>query len=272
MNAGPAVTAAKPPLPMRREDFVAGMLRTVRHPVTLLSTIAAGALLALLGPFGTYDRIEMPLRLVYWVLLCLFNGALAVGCLVVAARFIGDLESWQDLTVLVLVASLANAVPGGIVAAVANDVFLPGDPWQAAALVALGLRVALLTAVLSSAVITVAMLRPRPEPPSDAFDRRIPEPLAGELLALSSEDHYLRVHTTAGQGLILCSLATALEELSPSRGRRVHRSHWVAASAVRSVHRRDGQWRLELRSGEEIPVSRAHVAALKAAGWLRTRG
>ncbi|MCU0908613.1 MAG: LytTR family transcriptional regulator [Rhodobacteraceae bacterium] len=95
-----------------------------------------------------------------------------------------------------------------------------------------------------------------------ALDRR------GPLVALSVEDHYVRIRTEKGEGLVLMRLGDAIRETGDTPGIRVHRSHWVATGQVRAVQRRGDGAVLTMAMGPEIPVSRAHVPALRAAGLL----
>ncbi|MDP6407627.1 MAG: LytTR family DNA-binding domain-containing protein [Alphaproteobacteria bacterium] len=97
---------------------------------------------------------------------------------------------------------------------------------------------------------------------------RMPEGLDGTLLCLEMEDHYVRVHTTQGSGLVLQRLSDAMRELAGHDGQQVHRSWWVARAAV-SGHERDGGRRILLLSnGLKVPVSRSYLAALRDADWL----
>ncbi len=89
-----------------------------------------------------------------------------------------------------------------------------------------------------------------------------------EILALSAEDHYLRVHTSAGETLILMRLSDAIGALDGIEGSQVHRSWWVARDAVADVTRSDGKVDLVLKSGLRAPVSRRYQKALKTDGWL----
>ena len=89
-----------------------------------------------------------------------------------------------------------------------------------------------------------------------------------ELYAISSEDHYLRVHTSKGEELILMRLSDAVHDLKDANGLQTHRSWWVAASGVEDVIKDNGQTKLILKSGVEAPVSRTYQAAVKAAGWF----
>lgn len=102
-----------------------------------------------------------------------------------------------------------------------------------------------------------------------AFLARLPMKFReAELHAVSSEDHYLRVHTSLGEELILMRLADAVRELQGAGGLQVHRSWWVATGAVRDVKRQGGKVALVLPSGKEAPVSRTFMAEVKAAGLI----
>ena len=266
------MTRENPIFPLDGVAFRDDIWRSLRHPSFMLGMMAAGVVFALLGPFGTFDRMEVPIRLLYWVVLCVGNGVLAVACLMLLSRRKLRYESAQDLILLVLLASLANGLPGSFLVAAANALLASQRSWQLVKLVELGLYVSLITLLLCSAFIAIGLLRRNAGPLSaDRFDLRIPPLLGGELLALSSEDHYLRVYTSTGDALIHCPLATAMQELSRRRGRQVHRSHWVAAEAVVAAVHSNGRWQLTLRNGISIPVSRAKVGELKAAGWLKKR-
>lgn len=105
--------------------------------------------------------------------------------------------------------------------------------------------------------------------PPPKFLARLPPRLAGaELYAVEAEDHYLRLHTSQGQDLILMRLSDAIEELEGLEGAQTHRSWWVAKAAVAEAERLDGRAVLTLRDGAEVPVSRGFAKALRSAGWF----
>lgn len=97
---------------------------------------------------------------------------------------------------------------------------------------------------------------------------RLPPRLGTDLVALEMEDHYLRVHTRLGSDLILLRMRDALSELDGLDGAQVHRSWWVARSAVERVERDGRNVLLVLCGGLHAPVARSQVPVLKAAGWL----
>lgn len=110
---------------------------------------------------------------------------------------------------------------------------------------------------------------PAAAPPPPKFLERLPLKLRGsELWAVEAEDHYLRLHTSKGQDLILLRLADALDELDGIEGAQVHRSWWVARDAITDARRGDGRATLTLKDGSEVPVSRTYARLLREKNWI----
>jgi len=113
----------------------------------------------------------------------------------------------------------------------------------------------------------IAITEARPEPPK--FLERLPLKLRGaEVWAVEAEDHYLRLHTSKGQDLILMRLADAVSELEGIEGAQVHRSWWVARDAIADAKRGDGRAVLTLKDRSEVPVSRTYAGMLREKGWI----
>ncbi len=107
------------------------------------------------------------------------------------------------------------------------------------------------------------------EAPPAKFLERLPLKLRGaEVWAVEAEDHYLRLHTSLGQDLILLRLADAIDELAGIEGAQVHRSWWVARDAIADARRGDGRATLVLKDGSEVPVSRTYAKILREQGWM----
>lgn len=99
------------------------------------------------------------------------------------------------------------------------------------------------------------------------FMQRLPVKYrTADLWAVSSEDHYLRIHTSLGEELILMRLADAMRDLGGTDGLQTHRSWWVARDGVADVRRKGGKLFLVLKSGTEAPVSRTYAPAVREAG------
>ncbi len=131
------------------------------------------------------------------------------------------------------------------------------------------------TAPLTAAYPTVTY-RPTAEPSGieadaqtpPAFLAKMPSRLGQDIIAVEAHEHYIKVHTQNGNILLLYKFKDALAELEPYDGLQVHRSHWVAKSAVASVDESKKPVRLILKNGLEVPVSHARISALQVAGFI----
>lgn len=236
---------------------------------SLAVTLTAGVFLALVGAMGTG---EAPLlaRLIYWTGLMGCGAMMGVGLASRASRsrWFGG-RSWrQSLAVAALM-----TVPMSLLVWLANGLVF-GAPLRLYAWLFLlgpvGVVCAGVTAVnfLADARAQAAAVA-EPVPVEVKFLERLPRHLAGaDVYAVEAEDHYLRLHTSKGQDLILMRLADAVDELAGLDGARTHRSWWVAKAAVVEAKRGDGRAILVLRSGVEAPVSRTYAPGLREDGWF----
>lgn len=261
------------PLTLRRWRDAHGAADGYGRRAGLLA--AAAAVLAILGPFGTFSDFSFFGRLAYWGGL-VFCGALAFEALIRLAFSLPTLAArhWSAPAAFAVLTTAAAQTAAVWAVEQAVRPSLRISPAELYAYV-------LLVTILVSAAPIWRELRARGllDPPSAAtpspagrppFLDRIPPHLTGDLLALEMEDHYLRVHTESGSDLILMRLRDAVAELAGADGVQAHRSFWVAAAAVSEVERTpDGRATLVLRNGLRVPVSRSRLAAVRAAGWLR---
>lgn len=100
------------------------------------------------------------------------------------------------------------------------------------------------------------------------YDRLSPR-FQGDIVALESEDHYVRVHGRDGHSeLLLMRLRDAIAEMDGSPGEQVHRSWWIARDAVKQVIGAGRSRQLLLVDGTKAPVARDSVDRLQRAGFL----
>jgi MFS family permease len=241
----------------------------------LAIALVVGAFLALSGAFVDEDA-PLWLRLAYWLPM-MGIGALWGGF--IARAFFpdhgdeGDPPNWMWLNCLW--ASLAMAAPfSGLVwlatwLAFGHQIPWRGLPYLFGSVFILSLAMTVLNTLVESRQQAMRLLSAVPLPPRPVrFLDRLPPRLRGaELHAIEAEDHYLRLHTSRGQDLILMRLGDAIDELQGLEGAQVHRSWWVARAAVEDVRRGDGRAVLTLKGGVEVPVSRTYARQLRAAGW-----
>ncbi len=119
-------------------------------------------------------------------------------------------------------------------------------------------------AARQAATSTVAEAPPR-------ILERLPAALGTELLALEAEDHYVRVHTAKGSTLLLMRFSDAVAELDGLRGMQVHRSWWVARTAVAGAAKTGRRAELLLTNGIRAPIARTAMPEARAMGLLGVR-
>jgi hypothetical protein len=249
----------------------------------------AGVFLSFTGAFSTGEA-PLSVRTAYWIGLCV-GGAFIGRAVTMAAVRLGGVGArrWALylVTAAIVTVLLTPAVWLATEAAFGDRLnfsrlpdFIGPVALITAAMTALSFalnrsprlthaasQARLETAEAGGAFRDVATARPGGEPPR--FLARLPPKLRGaRLFAVSSEDHYLRLHTSRGQDLILMRLSDAVAELEGLEGAQTHRSWWVARDGYDAVERDGGRVRLRLRDGTEAPVSRTYAAALRQAGWF----
>jgi hypothetical protein len=110
---------------------------------------------------------------------------------------------------------------------------------------------------------------PKPTAPAGPRLRaRLSSGFTGEILALESEDHYVRVHGLRGSELLLIRLRDAIAEMDGLPGEQTHRSWWVARQAVAGVHARGRGCEIKLTNGERALVARDSVERLTRSRFL----
>jgi hypothetical protein len=244
----------------------------------LLAAVLTGLAAGVIGPFGTYQSMYAGPRYVYWLTIV----PLGWGQMVVISYCLRNvldpdrLPGWSLMLIIAAIGSLP---------------ILFEVRWLGEMLVAelgsytplwLGyLQVYFVTTIFSLVQWTAIERWPldigwhpvdsgeaSPDTPQTAAVApaaqlsRMPEGLDGIVLCLEMEDHYVRVHTNQGSGLVLQRLSDAVRELADHDGQQVHRSWWVARAAVSGHERNGGRCILLLSNGLKVPVSRSYLAAL----------
>ncbi len=232
--------------------------------------LAAGVLLALTEAFGM-SGTSLLFRLAYWLPIMLLGALWGQLCSMVVERHVD-----MDRRPLLAVVALTLVMSGPLVVMVwavtgwffddDRSVTLARLPYFIGPVLVVTGSISAANVFLARTPVQTHAARPGAKPPR--FLDRLPFKLKGAVIrAVSSEDHYLRIHTDRGSDLILMRLSDALTELEGLEGAQTHRSWWVAKDAVRDVSRGDGRATLTLEGGVEAPVSRRYARALRDAGW-----
>jgi len=266
----------------------------------LVIGLVAAVVLAYLGALGTQDAPFVQ-RLAYWAAVILPGSLLGLAITTLVRSWGGLLRHrWLEAGLVALLISIPHSFVVIVVSALFFGIGMITPMvvlqfWLAVLMIALVL--AAINYLASTGPAEDAMplaAEPRIEaeapahaetgiplpvpaaPPAAAPDaipvllaEKLPHRLrTGRLLAIEAEDHYLRVHTDLGSDLVLMRMADACALLEGSNGARVHRSWWVARSAICTVRQQSGRMELDLADGLVAPVSRAMQPVLRREGWL----
>ncbi len=249
---------------MRLYNLIAEFGSARRWARTLGLAFITGILLGVLGPFGSFLNGNIMLRVFSWTVNVVM-GTVMVGVLMpILVRVVMRLQA--PLPAALVVAFLIVNVPTSLFSAAFGYWLWPKmidrvrpEEWYTQSL--------LISAVIIGLWVLLRF----------ALDRAAPVPLpqaapAGNglepVLCLQMEDHYVRVHRPSGSTLELMPLREAIERYGQGGGVQVHRSWWVAASAVETSERDARNWRLHLSNGVRVPVARNRVTEVRARGWI----
>lgn len=237
-------------------------------------SLALGALFAFLG---VYDSDLMPLhtRYLFWTSTML-TGTAATGLAgpwVFGRLLAGRNPALQLAAVAAIISLPIWLVIQGFTASLTGQWPLNDLPLQFLRIFAVSFIVvgggyagAKMTGIIGASAGPESPAEPSPVA---KFLGRLPPKYRGaQLYAVSSEDHYLRVHTDRGEELILMRLSDAMRELESAEGLQVHRSWWVARDGVAEVARENGRQTLILKSGAAAPVSRSYAGAVRNANLI----
>ena len=245
---------------------------TSRASVVRIFAVCAllAVLFTLAGAFGS-DVVPLPRRLAYWLILILSGTTLAFTLArVLSHRMqLGEHPVLLGLGIIISVSIFQTPVVW------LTHLLILRQHFSVEQFIGIGIGTVCITTALTVIALMIRGDTPRvthaaaPDAQPPAFLARIPLKLRGaELYAVEAEDHYLRLHTSKGQDLILMRLSDAVVELEGLEGAQTHRSWWVAKDALVQADRGDGRATLTLKDGSQAPVSRAYAKALREAGWF----
>ncbi|KQS54047.1 hypothetical protein ASG17_13970 [Brevundimonas sp. Leaf363] len=222
-----------------------------------------GAVLGVVGPFGSYFNDALPMRVAYWTGLFVVSG-IVFGAGVrwiwprAQARRVSPIV-WVPL--LVAVADLPLSLVGRSIAVALWPPLEQALGWGEY------YAQSLLVGTIYTGLYVAWRSRSGTAPIADAQAETPPDRWGPDLICLQMEDHYVRAHLEQGSRLVLMTLGQAVARTG-QEGLQIHRSWWVARRAVTGTVRDGRNLRLRLSNGIEAPVARAAVARLRAAGWL----
>lgn len=247
--------------------------KTLAVPAVPVTWAVLSVLAIIAGPFGTREAFSIWVRAAYWPGVIAVAILVGAGLRVVVHRVFGLHRYRAEAPVLAVFAVLTLTPPIYLVTRLlvrAEYGVMPHWAEVGFYVFVASLGVSAMRHVLAPRQpggTSAAELGP---PPGLALQPRIlsrVEPgLQAPLIRLAGHNHYVDVVTKAGSAAVLMRFADAMAELDGLEGMQVHRSHWVAISAVQKVRRSAGRMALRMADGAEVPVSRTYQPAVVARG------
>ena len=243
------------------------------NPIALIVMAAVGGVMGVAGPLGTQDTVAVP-RIIYWIWVVYSTYAIGLFFVTFLRPMLEVLPTW--LRGLLMGCVNGAAISTYIVSlnlVIFGEDFLEGNPlgfFMRVFLIALFVTLAVSMAIdhlqdrHDEGAIKVAA-KSLGMPP---LMERLPLEKRGTLMALSVEDHYVRIRTTVAETLVLMRLSDAIRETGELNGDQVHRSHWVNYDQVTAARREGDRAILTLADESEVPVSRSNLPKIKEAGLL----
>lgn len=248
--------------------------------------VLVGVVLGTLGPYDSSNIESIALRFSYWVGLILF-GSMISG--VIARTFFPWFKKKRDNVLLAFVGFCAVISVPIFFAVILVDIFfahiifedigpisvsgllkyLANMPLGFFGYILLYGQVLVISVMAFGSVVLLASdHRKKTSMPVEKtsgirFLNRLPSELGTDLICLAMEDHYVRVHTTLGNTLVLIRLADAIDELSDYPGMQIHRSWWVSYAAIQKISKEKRRYFANLTNGLKAPISQTYVEKLR---------
>lgn len=245
-----------------------------RWPTLVLLVLAVGAALGRLGPFDTFSELRPGERYAYWIGLTLLMWLQGVAILALVDALGG--RRWPR-SASVVVAALLASIPTAFEVAWAEMLLRVERDLGPTDLLAIMGDVALLSVPLlllthgwADARKSSSAIDDPKAPPGSLVELMEPS-RRGSLLAVGSEDHYVRLYTDRADQLVAMRFRDALARLGSEDGMQVHRRWWTAAAAVRAIEKDGDGLRLLLNNGLTLPVSRSYAQQVRKAWPERFR-
>ena len=214
------------------------------------------------GPFGTFEALPNGFRLIYWTLIVLSTGLLSLW-----ASALIRTQKWIAISRIALVGVVFGLVVSGLVILLSLLLLPPIRRYPGHIELLMysfpSATVIFVLSVFLSLSISKADEGKKKVRPA-LFDRLKKYPKAKKLLSLSAQDHYVEITTELGSELCLIRLNDAISEAAPEEGSQVHRSHWVAKSAIEELEIKGSRGLVRLVDGRTLNVSQSRLADFRA--------
>ncbi len=238
----------------------------VATPVSYFGWASVSFVVALAGPFGTFENHSFLWRLAYWGGLIGVAYVLAVCIRILCRRYIPNEPAWlEDVTVAALLAAVFGPFVYGLNLWLIGREDFTSFGW---------FELSVLTFLIALATITLRQMIHEQNVQSSAPQRdrlldRIEAPNGARIARISSDNHHVLLCMDDGSShRILMRLRDAVAEVDVEQGFCVHRSHWVALAQIEGVTFVNNREMVQLIGLDPVPVGPKYRHNLVDAGFL----
>jgi len=253
------------------KDFNTYIRSIYRHSACIMLAISTFLFTSLFSPGDRLEDVNLIQRLIY-------NGIVALSYYSIGYWFLGPIArfgvvrnipfSWMTVTFFFGLAIIDTAV---YIIVISPHTVLAGVWWYLfTTLIMIVITVSLgtyyferpLRKGLSSKPQNLPVWRPIPSY-ENALEAMLPDDIQGTILRIEAQNQYVKVITATGDTLLRMSLAHAQTMLPDNVGIQIHRSIWMRNTEFQKVISRDGNPRVVDGNGQDFPVSRQKVTAVR---------
>ena len=238
--------------------FLYELWADLRSPTRLSIWLFCSVLVTAIGPLATWSIASPLIRFAFWAGVSMSGITIALTTRALLRRLVPDLRRvWRTLLVGLVVGLILTPLTLRFTGRlISSDHTGQRADWT-------------LFFIVAAIPILVDFIRyfalrspdaPAVQEPGELprLLHRLPKECHGEILHLSGRNHHVEVGTDRGKCCIRLRLRDAIAELDQIDGLCVHRSHWVAISAIVGNEWDKRRPVLVLRDGTRVPVSQKY--------------
>lgn len=252
------------------------LLRSDFFRLLLLAWVSVSAIVAVAGPFGTFDAMRFDMRVLYWAAIVGFGyGAGALVFAIVQSRFA---KASAAVRWVLTIASCAIVICTIVwLISLAAIQLTGGEMTKLAPLMG---YVLMITVGVDRSLAYFRQLA-RATPPKVLWNVGVAPPRArlaerlqnadAQIIRLASRDHFVDVVTDKGTETLRMRFSDAVNEMDPIQGHCTQRSHWVSLAYIDGPEREGTRMYLRLTNGDRVPVGGKYRDELERAGLLEMR-
>lgn len=241
------------------DKYLGAVVRTIRRSDFVTSILMLCIVIVVTGPFGTFLEVPFAVRAVYMPFLIIVGAFALAG----TEAFVDQFAPKVHILIKGFSVGAIMAVFFSPVVLVVADMATVGfrEPREMPHVVQIVFGLTLFFYLIRH--VFVREVGVTADAPKDRLRELLELSPDAELLAVSADDHYVRVLTDQGEHRVLLRFSDALRELDALDGAQVHRSHWVAKISATELNRDGQRHHVRLSNGVLIPVSRGKLDATR---------